>query len=345
MTAYRRLILLALALTTLVVVFGAYVRLSDAGLGCPDWPGCYGQLSPHHAADEILQIHAADPHGPVSLPKAWKEMIHRYLAASLGLLIIAIAVIAWHQRTEPAAAPRVATALVGLVIFQGLLGKWTVTLLLKPAIVTAHLLGGLATLALLVWLALRAHAAARFDAPRGLILAARAAFILLAAQILLGGWTSTNYAALACSDFPTCHGSLWPATDYANAFHVVRELGMTADGDALTLAALTAIHWAHRLGALLAGSALLALAIALACRHSTCIAGLALLAALSLQIVLGIANVVLSLPLPLAVAHNAGAAVLVGVMVWINYRLRGRRSPAVATRRRAGNAGRENSYA
>jgi len=345
MIAYRRLILLALALTTLVVVFGAYVRLSDAGLGCPDWPGCYGQLSPIHAAADILQTHASDPHGPVSLPKAWKEMIHRYLAASLGLIIIAIAALAWRRRTDAGAAPWVATALVAVVIFQGLLGKWTVTLLLKPAIVTAHLLGGLTTLALLAWLALRAHGIARLDSPRGLILAARAALILLIAQIALGGWTSTNYAALACTDFPTCHASLWPAADYANAFHVIRELGMTADGGILPLAALTAIHWSHRLGALLAGSVLLALAGTLACRRQTRRSGLALLAALSLQIALGVANVAFSLPLPLAVAHNAGAVVLAGVMVWINYRLRGTQVPAVATRRRAGHAGRENSYA
>ncbi|NMG75974.1 COX15/CtaA family protein [Aromatoleum diolicum] len=345
MTAYRRLILLALALTTLVVVFGAYVRLSDAGLGCPDWPGCYGQLSPLHAADEILQTHAADPQGPVSLPKAWKEMIHRYLAAGLGFIIIAVAVLAWRRRADPGAAPRVATALVGLVIFQGLLGKWTVTLLLKPAIVTAHLLGGLTTLALLAWLALRAHGIARLDASRGLISVARTALILLAAQIALGGWTSTNYAALACTDFPACHGSLWPAADYANAFHVVRELGMTADGENLPLAALTAIHWSHRLGALLAGAVLLALAGALLRRHHTRRSGLALAAALALQIALGVANVAFSLPLPLAVAHNAGAAVLVGVMVWINYRLRGNQVSVKTTQRRAGHAGRENSYA
>ncbi|WP_407278646.1 COX15/CtaA family protein [Aromatoleum evansii] len=345
MTAYRRLILLALALTAVVVVFGAYVRLSDAGLGCPDWPGCYGQLSPHHAADEILETHAADPHGPVSLPKAWKEMIHRYLAASLGLLILAIAFLAWRRRGTPGVAPRLAAALVGVVIFQGLLGKWTVTLLLKPAIVTAHLLGGLTTLALLAWLALQAHASARTEVPRRYLALARTAFILLALQIALGGWTSTNYAALACADFPSCQGSLWPAADYANAFHVLRELGMTADGDALPLAALTAIHWSHRLGAVLAGAALLALGGALLRRAGTRRFGAVLLLALALQLALGIANVLLGLPLSLAVAHNAGAAVLVIVMVWINHGLRGARLPATVAQRRVGHAGRENSYA
>ncbi|NLF54276.1 MAG: heme A synthase [Thauera phenolivorans] len=322
MRTYRRLILCALGLTLLVVVFGAYVRLSDAGLGCPDWPGCYGQLSPAHAAAPILDAHAADPHGPVSLPKAWKEMIHRYLAASLGLLIIAIAALAWHHRDRPGSAPVAATLLVVVVIFQGLLGKWTVTLLLKPAIVTAHLLGGLATLSLLGWLALRAFERRRLAAGRGLAAAARLGLVLLLAQVALGGWTSTNYAALACTDFPACHGSLWPEADYANAFHVVRELGMTAEGELLSNAALTAIHWSHRLGALVAGGFLLAFGLALLRRPGAGRAGAVLLGLLAGQVALGVANVLLSLPLPLAVAHNAGAALLVLTMVWVNYRLR-----------------------
>jgi len=345
MTLYRRLIVLALVLTAAVVVFGAYVRLADAGLGCPDWPGCYGMVSPHHAAADIREAHAADPHGPVSLPKAWKEMLHRYLAASLGLLIVIIALLAWRHRGLAGSAPRVATALVALVVFQGLLGKWTVTLLLKPAIVTAHLAGGLATLALLAWLALRARRAPRITAGRPLLALARVGFVLLAAQILLGGWTSTNYAALACPDFPACHGSLWPVADYANAFHVVRELGMTAEGELLPLAALTAIHWTHRVGALVAGGALLLLAWALARRHATQALGLALLAAVTLQVMLGVANVVLGLPLALAVAHNAGAAILVALMVGINYRLSGARSPRAAARNTQERTSHENSYA
>ena len=340
---YRRLAVGALLLTFVVVVFGAYVRLADAGLGCPDWPGCYGKLTPAHAADVISDAHAAAPDGPVSLPKAWKEMIHRYLAASLGLLIIAIAVLAWRLRDSPRAAPGVALALVGVVIFQGLLGKWTVTLLLKPAIVTAHLLGGLTTLALLAWLALRAAGGMQpMAAPshavrstRRLQLGARLAFVLLVAQIALGGWTSTNYAALACTDFPTCHGSFAPEADYANAFHVVRELGMTADGELLSNAALTAIHWSHRIGALVAGGALLLLGGALCRRRATFGVGAALLAALALQVGLGIANVLLSLPLPLAAAHNAGAALLVWVMVWVNFRLGAPRAlPFVARQHR-----------
>ncbi len=334
---YRRLALGALLLTFVVVVFGAYVRLADAGLGCPDWPGCYGKLSPAHAVDLIRDAHAAEPTGPVSLPKAWKEMIHRYLAASLGLLIIAIAVLAWRLRANPHALPGVGVALVGVVIFQGLLGKWTVTLLLKPAIVTAHLFGGLTTLALLAWLTLRAFGTTqlvvapakgvrqagvpRSAAPGVLQLGARLAFILLIGQIALGGWTSTNYAALACTDFPSCHGSFAPDADYANAFHVVRELGMTADGGLLSNAALTAIHWSHRLGALVAGAALFLLGWGLCRQRAYFSIGAVLLAVLVLQLGLGVANVLLSLPLVLAAAHNAGAALLVGVMVWANYRL------------------------
>lgn len=324
---YRRLIAAALALTAIVIVFGAYVRLSDAGLGCPDWPGCYGKLSPAHAAEHILDAHSADPDGPVSLSKAWKEMVHRYLAASLGLLIIVIAVMAWRIGPGPRVSLRVAVLLVGVVVFQGLLGKWTVTLLLKPAIVTAHLLGGLTTLALLAWLALRASGEVRLQAggaggtaPR-LCMVARLGVVLLFAQIALGGWTSTNYAALACTDFPTCHGSLWPEADYANAFHVVRELGMTADGALLSNAALTAIHWSHRIGALVAGSVLFGLGAVLASRRGMQSLGVALSGGVLLQVSLGIANVWLSLPLGLAAAHNAGAALLVVVMVSINYRL------------------------
>ena len=348
MTLYRRLILVALVLTASVIVFGAYVRLADAGLGCPDWPGCYGQLSPHHAADDILQTHAADPHGPVSLPKAWKEMIHRYLAASLGLLVIAIAALAWRQRDERASAPAVATALLGVVIFQGLLGKWTVTLLLKPAIVTAHLLGGLTTLALLAWLALRAHRAARVPVPPGVRVFARLGLLLLVAQIALGGWTSTNYAGLACTDFPTCQGGFSPATDYANAFHVVRELGVTADGESLSLAALTTIHWSHRLGAVVAGAVLLLLAWLLSRRQATQPLGLALFGAITVQIALGVANVVFGLPLALAVAHNAGAVLLVALLMSINYRVRRLQADVVVGRRKLAGRGKHehaNSYA
>lgn len=345
MNTYRRLVVLALILTTMVVVFGAYVRLADAGLGCPDWPGCYGKLTPAHAAQYIREAHGADPHGPVSMPKAWKEMIHRYLASALGLLIIAIAVLAWRRRAEQGSAPVVATALVGVVIFQGLLGMWTVTLLLKPAIVTAHLLGGMTVLGLLALLALRAYRVPRVEVAPLVQALSWLAFVLLIAQIMLGGWVSTNYAALACTDFPTCHGSWWPDADYANAFHVVRELGMTPTGELLSLQALTAIHWMHRVGALLAGSALFGLAWVLSRRQATQRIGLVLLAAVVLQVLIGVANVVFSLPLWLAAAHNAGAALLLLVMVCITYRLSGAPRPVTAVRRDDERAEHKNSYA
>lgn len=319
--AYRRLVSAALALVAVVVVFGAYVRLSDAGLGCPDWPGCYGQLSPEHAAGHIEAAAAAQPGGPVSLPKAWKEMIHRYLAATLGLLIIAVAVLAWRRRGADEAVPGAALGLVAVVVFQGLLGMWTVTLLLKPAIVTAHLLGGMSLLALLAWLRLRAGGIERVAATAGVRAAAALGLTLLLAQIALGGWTSTNYAALACGGFPTCNGQWWPLADYADAFHLVRELGMTADGALLPFGALVAIHWVHRLGAAVVGVVLLALGARLARDGATRAGGLVLIGLVVLQIGLGIANVMLSRPLALAVAHSAGAALLLATLVWINYRL------------------------
>lgn len=317
----RKLALLALCLASIVIVLGAYVRLADAGLGCPDWPGCYGQLSPHHAAEQIAAAVEQAPHGPVSMAKAWKEMGHRYLAASLGLLIIAIAWLAWRGRRR-GELPLLPLALVAVVIFQGLLGKWTVTLLLKPAIVTGHLIGGLTTAALLAWLLLRESRVQRLSVPRGAALLARIAFVLLGAQIILGGWTSTNYAALACSDLPTCQGQWWPQTDYANAFHVVRELGMTADGDLLSHAALTAIHLTHRIGAVIVSTALLLLVAVLLRRQATRKLGAWLAGGLLLQVGLGLANVALSLPLPVAVGHNAGALLLVLLMVRVNYVLR-----------------------
>lgn len=329
MKTLRRLAAFALLLTLVVVVFGAYVRLSDAGLGCPDWPGCYGKVTPAHAAEHILDAQAIRPDGPVSLPKAWKEMIHRYLAASLGLLIVAIAVLCWRRRKEAGAGAGLALALVGVVVFQGLLGKWTVTLLLKPAIVTGHLLGGLTTLALLAWLTFRLRDMRRVASAGGLVAMARIGLILLVLQIALGGWVSTNYAALACTDFPTCHGQWMPAdADFANAFHVVRELGMTADGELLSNQALTAIHWTHRLGALIVGAYLLLLALLMLRHRHSAPHGAALGAGVLLQVSLGIANVLTSLPLPLAVAHNAVAALLVLIMVLINYRLRRSTSPA-----------------
>lgn len=327
MTFYRNFILVALVLTLGVVSLGAYVRLSDAGLGCPDWPGCYGKLTPHHAADAINAELAERPDGPVSHAKAWKEMVHRYAAGTLGVLVLGIAVLGWRRRQETRGGPALPMLLLGLIVFQALLGMWTVTELLKPLIVTAHLLGGMATLALLMWLWLRerGHAShayfARADHVRG---SATVGLLLVITQIALGGWVSTNYAALACTDFPLCQGVWVPAMDFEHAFTLHRELGETASGDLLPLAALTAIHWVHRVMALVVTLFLGWLVVRLVGTAGYAGIGLLVGSLLTLQVALGISNVLQSLPLALAVAHNTGAALLLGSMVLLNYRVRRR---------------------
>lgn len=337
MSIYRRLVYFSAVLTLIVLVVGAYVRLSDAGLGCPDWPGCYGQLTPAHATQQIdaaVQAQGGD-HGPVSIPKAWKEMGHRYLAGVLGLCILAIAVVAWLQRRHTSIRlPIVMLVLLGV---QATLGMWTVTLLLKPAIVTAHLLGGMSLLALLVWLsteqwlAVQITTQTKIQTPSpsqstvngvpGVRRLASVALGVVVVQIALGGWVSTNYAALACPDLPLCRGHVVPPMDFANAFHVLRELGQTAQGAWLSVEALTAIHWTHRMFAVLVFFVVGGLAHRLA-RVANCrglARGLAVL--LLAQIAIGLGNVVLSLPLWLAAAHNAGAALLLSILIVINCRL------------------------
>ncbi len=321
---YRTLVFASVLLTFIVVVVGAWVRLSDAGLGCPDWPGCYGKLTPAHALGQIERAvqEQGGTHGPVSLPKAWKEMGHRYLAGTLGLMILAIAVLAWVRREGLRQSPWLPTAIVLVVGIQATLGKWTVTMLLKPAIVTSHLVGGMMTLALLVWLALRQWGFAasadpkRIQSVRPLALWA---LVVLCAQVLLGGWVSTNYAALACPDLPLCRGAVLPPMDFANAFHVVRELGMTPDGALLSAEALTAIHWTHRMFALLVVAMLGWLAARLLRDPELRPLGGALAGMLGVQVAVGLATVVYSLPLALAAAHNAGAALLLGLLIVINY--------------------------
>ncbi|MBT9518348.1 MAG: COX15/CtaA family protein [Methyloversatilis discipulorum] len=321
MKTYRTLLLATIAMTFALIVLGAYVRLSDAGLGCPDWPGCYGHVTVIHASEHITAAQEANPEGPVTFAKAWKEMIHRYFAGIVGLFILAIAALAWRHRREAGASPVLATVLVGVLFLQAMFGKWTVTMLLKPAIVTGHLIGGLTVLTLLVWLYARTRGPAVPTVSPATRALAVAAFVVLAMQISLGGWVSTNYAALACTDLPTCHGEWVPQMDIRNGFHIVRELGQSADGETLTMDALTAIHWMHRVGAIVAALVIGALGFALrAAGHRPL--GTALLGVLALQIMLGLANVWFSLPLPLAAAHNGGAAALVILMVLINYRVR-----------------------
>ena len=322
MSFYRPLVLCAVALTFIVIVAGAYVRLEDAGLGCPDWPGCYGQLiGVPDEAHEVARAEQTFPGRTVDTGRAWKEMFHRYLAGTLGLLILAVATIAWLKRGEIGRPPWLATLLVAVVAFQATLGMWTVTMLLKPAIVTMHLLGGMATLALLLWLALLEINPRSAPAPvaRALRPWAAAGLAVVVAQIALGGWVSANYAALACPDFPACNGQWLPEMDFANAFHVLRELGVTAAGAPLTQEALHAIHWSHRLGAL-ATLLVVGIVAVLALRAPALRAhGAAIAVLLVVQAVLGIANVLLRLPLALAAAHNAGAALLLAALVVINF--------------------------
>lgn len=317
MSIFYRLNALTVLLALALVMFGAFVRLSDAGLSCPDWPGCYGELVVPETQADAAAGPMTFPERPLEEGKAWKEMIHRYLAGALGLLILAMAVLAWVQRRSAFELQRVLpTALLGLVIFQALLGMWTVTLLLQPLIVTAHLLGGMATLALL-WLCLlrQGNHLAGLAGNADLRWMAGGTLAVLVVQIFLGGWTSTNYAAYACSAFPSCLGqSWWPDTDFATAFTLWHPLGINYQYGVMTAEARATIHWVHRLGALVT-TIVIAL---LASRFWSLghvdkrwrILATVLVAALALQLGLGIAIVVFEVPLPVAVAHNGGAALL-----------------------------------
>jgi len=324
---FRRLALAGVVLTFAVVVLGAWVRLSDAGLGCPDWPGCYGHLSVDDAASNVDVINEAFPHRPFEYHKAIKEMVHRYFASTLGLLIVALAGLAIANRRDPQQPVVLPIALVALVIFQGLLGMWTVTLLLKPLIVVLHLLGGLATLSLLAWLAFASPASATETRNvRFLKRITVAALAVLALQIALGGWTSSNYAALACPDFPTCQNSLWPEMDVKDAFVLWRGLGIDYEGGVLDHPARVAIHFMHRLGAVLAtlmlGFASVA-AIRLGPTQGVRIAGAVLGAVLVCQLILGPVMVMRALPLTLATAHNGVAALLLLAVVALYRKLSG----------------------
>jgi len=320
---FRWLVFIAAGLTFVVVVVGAYVRLQDAGLGCPDWPGCYGQLvGVPDRSEDIERAARAFPDRPLEAHKASKEMFHRYLAGTLGVFLAAITMIAWLQRRVLLQSPLLPVAIMAVVMLQATLGMWTVTLLLKPAIVTLHLLGGMATLGMITWLALRQLSLAPAgDAARRLRPWAGAGLGIVVCQIALGGWVSSNYAALACPDFPACRGAWVPAMDFSHGFQFVRELGMTAAGAPLAPEALTAIHWTHRLGALLTLIYVGVLAIVLVrtkgfARHGAILAFL-----LALQVGLGIANVVAGLPLAVAVSHNAAAAALIVMLTVINFAL------------------------
>ena len=320
---WQALALLTLFLTFDLVLFGAFTRLTDSGLGCPDWPGCYGHASPVGAQTQIAAAQQALPSGPVTHGKAWVEMVHRYLATAVGVLIIVLTVGAWRQRArggQAAPSPWWATATLVWVCLQGTFGALTVTMKLFPAIVTLHLLGGVVLLVLLcvqtVRQAQRAQGVAPVPVARGIRVALWLCAGLLAGQIALGGWVSTNYAVLACSSFPQCQGSWWPEMAWREAFVLWRPLGLLPDGSHLAFAALTAIHYAHRLAAYVVLAALLLLAWRLGRvpalqPQRRWLAGLALL-----QLVTGLSNVVLGWPLLAAVLHTGGAAALALVLTW-----------------------------
>ncbi len=324
---FRTSALIACALALFVVVLGAYVRLSDAGLGCPDWPGCYGHLlGIPESAREVEQANSAYPQRAVEAGKAWKEVVHRYFAAVLGLLIVFLALLAWRNRRNPGQAVGLPVFLVGLVIFQSLLGMWTVTLLLKPVIVMLHLLGGLAILSLLWWVYLGAGTArfgSRSRTGSSTVTLLVVGLLLLIGQIVLGGWTSANYAALACTDFPTCQGKWWPQADFREGFVFWRGLGTNYEFGVLDNPARTAIHLSHRIMAVVVALYWLVLLFYLLVREGTStalrVASSVTALLLVIQFSLGVSNVLLHLPVSVAVLHNGGAAMLLlGVITLIH---------------------------
>ena len=325
----RALTLITLFFTFDLVVFGAFTRLTDSGLGCPDWPGCYGSASPVGAQLHIEAAESAMPTGPVTQSKAWIEMIHRYLATGVGVMILTLAVATWLARREQQRTAKVSgsenilaiwwpLATLVWVCLQGAFGALTVTMKLFPAIVTMHLLGGMVLLALLRAQSVRYS---QVQEQTSLTVLSNASwrllmggFGLLWLQISLGGWVSTNYAVLACTDFPGCQGSLWPTMDFSQGFTLWRELGMGQDGSYISFQALTAIHYVHRLAAYVVFVVLLLLAFKLnkvpALRnHARWLVGLTFL-----QVATGLGNVVLGWPLLAAVGHTGGAAALVIVV-------------------------------
>ncbi|WP_229633466.1 COX15/CtaA family protein [Duganella qianjiadongensis] len=343
---YRKLVWVTAFLTFDLIVFGAFTRLTDSGLGCPDWPGCYGAANPFLAHENIVAAEALLPTGPVTVFKAWIEMIHRYLAMAIGVLIVAMMAQAWYQwrRSDPLQrranyAPLIPTLLFFFVCLQGAFGAWTVTLKLQPVIVSTHLLLGMGLLALLVWYGCRQDQlispartlTASPPAMRRIRWLAGLSGALLLVQLALGGWTSTNYATLACTEFPLCGGELVPTMDFEHGFTLWRALGKTAAGHYLPFSALTAIHWVHRnFGLLLACVA--GYTAWRAWQHTALQRTARWLAlTLLLQLVSGIATIYLNFPLVIAVLHNAGAALLVLWLTMLNYQAKCQFALALAT--------------
>ena len=335
----QALTVLTLFLTFDLVLFGAFTRLTDSGLGCPDWPGCYGNASPIGAHADIAAAQAVMPTGPVTHGKAWVEMVHRYLASGVGFLLIVLTVASWvgYRRARAARAahghglddgltavsPWWPTVTLVWVCIQGAFGALTVTMKLFPAIVTLHLLGGLALLFLLCAQAvLRTHAVQQrrpVPVSSGLRVLLWGVFALLTVQVALGGWVSTNYAVLVCTEFPSCQGSYWPPMDFQQGFQVWRPLGLLQDGSHISFAGLTAIHYAHRLFAYLVLLGMAVLAWRLVRTPGLRAQGRWLGWLALLQLATGLSNVVLGWPLVAAVLHTGGAAALTVVLTWAIY--------------------------
>ena len=331
---YRKLAWVIAFFTFDLIVFGGFTRLTDSGLGCPDWPGCYGEANPFLAHEHIAAAEALMPTGPVTKVKAWIEMIHRFLAMGIGFMIIGLMAASWLEwrrararGSRPAHSPLLPTVMFLWVCVQGAFGAWTVTLKLQPIIVTLHLLFGLTLLALAVWLGGREDNLMAPPPPAPVAVLRRlrplawlsGAVLLL--QLALGGWVSTNYATLACNDFPLCNGQIVPEMDWQHGFTLWRELGKTAAGHYLPFSALTAIHWVHRNFALV-----VVLVLGYTAWRAWRLPGLHgtarnLALVLAAQATTGIATVFLNFPLPIAVLHNAGAAGLVLLVTMLNYKI------------------------
>lgn len=325
---YFKVSLLATILALGVVMLGAFTRLSDAGLGCPDWPGCYGQMVAPHTTSQITEAKQAFPGAKVEPSKAWAEMVHRYFAGTLGVLILVLAIWAYRRRLKgmPRQMVVIPTLLVLLVIFQAVLGMWTVTWLVFPLIVSAHLLAGM-TLAALLWaLTLNAKSLAPPTVPPSCSLRfwAILGLLIVFGQIFLGAWTSTNYASIICDGFPLCHGSFFPKMDFHTGFNFINPIGLDYQGGLLDTPARVAIQMMHRYGAFFTATFLIIFAFALLFtdkRRNLRVWGGVLLAVLILQFSLGVANVEWLLPMPIAVSHNGGAALLLLTMVAVVYRV------------------------
>ena len=315
-----RLSLFALLLAGVAVLLGAYTRLVDAGLGCPDWPGCYGFITVPDTHEEIQHAQAAYPHAPVESEKAWPEMVHRYFAGTLGLVIAMLALVAIKYRHDATLPLKLPLLLAALVVFQAALGMWTVTLGLLPVVVMGHLLGGFATLSLLLLLFLKIRDRNTPATASSLRTLAIIGLFIVVIQITLGGWTSANYAAIICTDFPTCQGLMLPPLDFVAAFQLHTEGLDSYLGGHLGNDARVTIQWMHRLGALVTAIYLVFLHVKLIQAGHKKLA-LWLMLVLLVQVTLGISNVVYSLPLAVAVAHNGVAALLLLTMVMITHRL------------------------